>query len=270
MSLCITRAKPAPPYKFHITDRAAGPRLNIPWRHFVRILTDWPSTQAACFCDLSPPSAPRFRRLSYISDARPRNPDSPSSMRSETESGDRMRCSRFHEEPNRLAADPVRLILRPFGPLAPRFHRLSYIPDTSPLYLDLALGMRSAAEPGDRIDFPRFPEYPSRLVVDQGRGIAPQSRLVFADFRTFRATRLLISPLLLECVRWPNPTIARISRDFLKILTNWPSIRVAWFWWISPHAGLFCADFRTLRTRHRCFLNGGFVFVWTAFLFPRA
>ena len=176
------------------------------------------------------PLAPRFRRLSYISDTPPLNLALAPGMRSETESGDRKDFSRFHEDPNRSAVDPGRLILGPFAPLAPRFRRLSYISDTPPLNLALASGMRSETEPGDRQDFSRFHEDPNRLAVDPGRlirgpfaPIAPR----FCRLSHISDTPLLISPLHRECVPKPNPAIGRICRDFTKILTDWPSIRVA-------------------------------------------
>ena len=54
-------------------------------------------------------------------------------MRPKAESGDRQDFSRFPEDANRPAADPGRLILGPFAPLAPRFRRLSYISGDAPL-----------------------------------------------------------------------------------------------------------------------------------------
>ena len=61
-----------------------------------------------------------FLRLSYVLDAPPQNHAIAPRVRSETESGDRRDFSIFREEPMRLAVAPVRLILGPFAPLAPR------------------------------------------------------------------------------------------------------------------------------------------------------
>ena len=115
------------------------------------------------------PLAPRFSRLSYISDTPPLNLALSPRMRPETDPDHRPNSSRFREDPIRSAVDPGRLILGTFAPLAPRFRRLSYISDTPPLNLALAPRMRPATESGDRLDFSRFREDPNRLAVDPGR-----------------------------------------------------------------------------------------------------
>ena len=151
-------------------------------------------------------------------------------MRSETGTCDRRDFSRSPEDPNRLAVDPGRLILGTFAPLAPRFRRLSYISDNPPINRSLAPRMLSDTESGDRRDFSRFHADPDRLAVDPRRlipGPSAHSCLVFADFRTFPTRARLISLLHRECVRKPKHAIAGISRVFLKILTDWPSIRAA-------------------------------------------
>ena len=92
-------------------------------------------------------------------------------MSSEPESGDRRDFSIPHEGHMRLAADPGRLILGPFAPLAPRFGRLSYIPDAPAGNRLRAQRKRPETASGDRRDFSIFPGDPTRLAIDMGRRI---------------------------------------------------------------------------------------------------
>ena len=166
-------------------------------------------------------------------------------MSPSAESDDRSDFSRFREDPNPSTVNPSRLMMGHFFPLGPRFRRLPYIPDTPPHNLAFAPRMRPSAESGCRLDFLRFREDPNRPAANPTRlilgGHSPRSGLVFADFRTFRTHRPVISRQ--ECDTRPHPTIDFASRDFAKILTDRPSSRVARFWSISPQSGLIFVDF---------------------------